>query len=155
MQVTVHYERPGLERLLMPIVNWYEVKLRPGTHHDHIDSYGLIAEQVYNALGDFLVAATSNILDRNFDTICETKLNIPLTQDVLGNQYNEFLSTRVYPTFELIFRQHETSLRSAMSYLANHGIAVTDEHCFFYHHTATAGVFVMGGIDENAEWSEH
>lgn len=147
MYVTVHYERQGVEALLRPLINWYELNLIPGTIHDHIDNYGVIANNIYDALGDFMLDAAQNVLDRNFDTLVETKLNIPIVVD--PQQKNEFLSTRLYPTFERIFRQNEMSLRNAIQYFANHGMVVDEDNCYFFHHTPTSGVFVMKGIYES------
>lgn len=147
MYVTVHYERQGVEALLRPLINWYELNLMPGTIHDHIDNYGVIANSVYDALGDFMLDAAQKVLDRNFDTLVETKLNIPIVVD--PQQKNEFLSTRLYPTFERIFRQNEMSLRNAIQYFANHGMVVDEDNCYFFHHTPTSGVFVMKGVYES------
>ena len=149
MNVTVHYERQGLEALLRPIINWYELNLMPGTIHDHIDNYGVIANIVYDALGDFILEAAQGVLDRNFDIIVETKLTIPIDPSrVVPETYREFLSTRVYPVFERIYRQNESALKNAIQYLANHGMVVDDDNSYFYHHTPTAGVFVLRGMYE-------
>lgn len=142
--LTVVYNRKEIENILRPMLMWLEIKVTDPLTADPMDRQGYLLTTIYEALSDFLLGYSQNILDRNFDTICEQYFGY--NYDVEHpRQINQFFSEMVYPRFESVAILLSGGIRACNAELAKHDHE--PESLFFYHQDSNTGVLVVQGIE--------